>query len=328
MKKVWIEIDAWDKNFITDALEQGADAFIVTDKKYQEKIISLARIDVMVKDQLPGSVRMVTINSKDDEEQIARLPGDTTCIIDTADWKIIPFENLIAVRGNLFANVSTIDDALEAIGILEKGVDGVFVSGCSFDDKLNILKKIKQASGTIGLSQGTIVSVEKLQSGDRVCIDTITNMVDGQGMLVGDYSHGMILVNSEALENPYVAARPFRVNAGAVHCYVMTPGNRTKYLSDLRSGDDVLLVRADGATEVSVVGRIKQEKRPMLRIVIKGAKRQFSVVLQNAETIRVVTPGGASTSVVSLNPGDNVMIYEEEGGRHFGHKIEETIDEK
>jgi len=29
--------------------------------------------------------------------------------------------------------------------------------------------------------------------------------------------------------------------------------------------------------------------------------------------------------VVDLNPGTQVLVRTEEGGRHFGHKIEETI---
>ena len=190
------------------------------------------------------------------------------------------------------------------------------------------MKKIKSKKGNIRLNEGEIISVTKLITGDRICIDTITNMVNGEGMLVGDYSNGMILVNSESLENPYVASRPFRVNAGAVHCYIMTPGGRTKYLSDLKSGDEVLVVNHKGETYNSVVGRIKLEKRPLLRIEIKGKLKNFSVVLQNAETIRVVIPDGESRSVVSLKPGDKVAVYEEKGGRHFGYKIEETIEEK
>ncbi len=89
-----------------------------------------------------------------------------------------------------------------------------------------------------------------------------------------------------------------------------------------------MLVNHKGETAVSVIGRIKQEKRPMLRIVIQGAIKEFSVVLQNAETIRVVQPGGSTKSVVSLQPGDPVVIFEEQGGRHFGFKIEESIEEK
>ncbi len=328
MKKVWIEVDSWDKSLITDALENGVDAFFVTDKEYLDKIKELARVETYDLKHLPKSISFIVINSKDDEVKASKTNEETALVIQTGDWKIIPFENLIAVRKNLFAAVSTMDDAIEALGILEKGVDGVYLKGCSNDDKIKILKKIKSSKGKVSVDIGEIIEVKKISIGDRVCIDTITNMQNGEGMLVGDYSSGMILVNSEALDNPYVASRPFRVNAGAVHCYVMTPGERTKYLADLRSGDEVLIVNSKGETFTSVVGRIKLEKRPMLRITIKGKKKEFSVILQNAETIRVVTPEGQSKSVVELKPSDKVVIHEEESGRHFGYKIEETIEEK
>jgi 3-dehydroquinate synthase II len=327
MKKVWIEIDVWDKELVTGSIENGADAFFVKGKGFIGKINELAKIELYDVNDLPDNVRFVKIASKEDELKAANMPETISLIVETGDWKIIPFENLIARRGNLIARVTNVDDAVEALAILEKGVDGIYVTGCPSEEKLKILKKIKSIRGSVKLSEGYVVSVEKLITGDRVCIDTIGNMTDGEGMLVGDYSNGMVLVNSESLENPYVASRPFRVNAGAVHCYVMMPGGRTKYLSDLRSGDEVLVVNHKGETYNSVAGRIKVERRPMLRIVIKGVK-EFSVVLQNAETIRVVTPDGKSKSVVSLVEGDRVKIFEEEGGRHFGYKIEESIEEK
>lgn len=328
MKKVWIEVTNWEKSLITDALENGVDAFIVKDTSLIDKIKELAKVDVFDTNNLPENIMFFKINSKEDEIKASKISGEITLVLETGDWKIIPFENLIAQRENLFASVNCIEDAVEAIGILEKGVTGIYIRECSNDDKISILKKIKSTKGTMNLSEGEIVSVEKIITGDRVCIDTITNMVEGEGMLVGDYSNGMILVNSEALDNPYVASRPFRVNAGAVHCYVMTPGNRTKYLADLKSGDEVLIVNHKGETFNTVIGRIKMEKRPMLRIVIAGKIKNFSVILQNAETIRVVAPGGKSKSVVALQKGDKVVIFEEKGGRHFGHKIEETIEEK
>ena len=69
--------------------------------------------------------------------------------------------------------------------------------------------------------------------GDRVCVDTCTNMGPGEGMLVGNSSGGLFLVHAESLENPYVAPRPFRVNAGPVHAYIRVPGGKTKYLGEL-----------------------------------------------------------------------------------------------
>lgn len=331
MKRVYIEILEWDQSLVTDALENGADAFFTNSQEIENKILQLAKVDVYKIENLPENIRFFNLNNKEAEIAAAKIPGSIELIIRTNDpsgWTIIPYENLIAVRENIFAVVSTVENAIEAIGILEKGVTGVYVCGCDADEKIAILKQVKKSKTSIKLTAGEIVSIEKINLGDRVCIDTISNMKNGEGMLVGDYSNGMVLVNSESTENPYVASRPFRVNAGALHCYVMTPDNRTKYLADLRSGDEVLIVNSKGECFTSVVGRIKQEIRPMLRIVVKGATKEFSVVLQNAETIKVVTPDGNSKSVVALQPGDKIVIFEEEGGRHFGHKITETILEK
>lgn len=328
MKKVYIEIREWDKSLVTEAIENGADGFFTDSQQIMDDIKQLAKVDVYMIDNLPANIRFFKIDSKEKEEEAAAINKDVELIIETSDWTIIPYENLIAVRENIFAAVSSVVDAVEAAGILEIGVTGVYARDCDSDVKLDILKAIKTSKSAMELSVGEIISVEKLNIGDRVCIDTISHMKNGEGMLVGDYSNGMILVNSESVDNPYVASRPFRVNAGAVHCYVMTPGNRTKYLSDLRSGDEVLIVNSKGECFTSVIGRIKQEKRPMLRVLIKGNIKNFSAVLQNAETIRVVTHDGNSKSVVDLKAGDKVMIFEEEGGRHFGHKITETIDEK
>jgi 3-dehydroquinate synthase II len=299
MKTVWIEANEWDKSLITDALENGVDAFFVDDETLIPKIKELAKVEVYDKKMLPENIQFIKIESKEDEIKAGKMPEKISLIIDTGEWKIIPFENLIAQRKNIFAKVTSVESALEASGILEKGVDGVYIADCPSDEKIKILKKLKSKKGKINLSEGEILSVTKLITGDRVCI-----------------------------ENPYVASRPFRVNAGAVHCYVMTPEYRTRYLADLKSGDEVLIVNHKGETCTSVIGRIKQEKRPLLRIEIKGKLKNFSVILQNAETIRVVTPGGGSKSVVALAAGDKVVTFEEEGGRHFGFKIEETIEEK
>lgn len=42
-------------------------------------------------------------------------------------------------------------------------------------------------------------------------------------------------------------ARPFRINAGGVHAYAVMPGDKTCYVGELRSGDEVLIVDKDGA---------------------------------------------------------------------------------
>jgi 3-dehydroquinate synthase II len=153
-------------------------------------------------------------------------------------------------------------------------------------------------------------------------------MQNGEGMLAGNSSSGMFLVHAETSENPYVDPRPFRVNAGGVHAYTMVPGGKTKYLADLKAGDQSLVVNHRGEAYASVVGRVKIERRPMLMVSAVHDNAAAALVLQNAETIRLVSPSGKPVSVVELKKGDAVLGHIESAGRHFGMKVRETILEK
>ena len=66
----------------------------------------------------------------------------------------------------------------------------------------------------------------------------------------------------------------------------------------------------------------------MMLIKAKVGDKEINTILQNAETIRLTAPDGKPVSVVSLRPGDKVLVAIEESGRHFGMKINETITEK
>ena len=50
-----------------------------------------------------------------------------------------------------------------------------------------------------------------------------------------------------------------------VHAYLAAPGGRTAYLSELQSGAEVLVVDPQGCQRTAVVGRIKVERRPLVR---------------------------------------------------------------
>ena len=139
---------------------------------------------------------------------------------------------------------------------------------------------------------------------------------------------GLFLIHAETVESGYVAARPFRVNAGPVHAYVYLPGGATKYLSELRAGDEVLAVDSSGRARSVIVGRLKVERRPLLLVEAEAEGLRFSTIVQNAETIRFVTPDGGAVSVSELREGDLVLLRLEEGGRHFGMRIRETIEER
>ena len=246
----------------------------------------------------------------------------------TNDWTIIPLENLIAQTENLIVEVKDSKKAKTMLKVLEKGVDGVLLNNRDSNEIKKTIKLVKEVSESVPLHTAQIIHVESLGMGDRVCIDTCTNMSLGEGMLIGNSSSGLFLVHSESIKNPYVEPRPFRVNAGPVHAYVRVPGGKTKYLSELKSGDEVTIINHKGYSQVSIIGRTKVEKRPLMLIEAECKGKVFSTILQNAETIRLTQPNGKPISVVELKKGSKILTYLEEAGRHFGIKIEETITEK
>ena len=164
--------------------------------------------------------------------------------------------------------------------------------------------------------------MKPLGSGARVCIDTCDLMKEGEGMLVGCQSSGLFLVEAEVHETPFVAPRPFRVNAGSIALYVLSSGGKTRYLSELKAGDEVLIVDREGRNRTTNICRVKIEWRPLLLVEAKCQGKTIKTILQNAETIRVVTEEG-SKSVSELKPGDKVLVRLEEGGRHFGTLVKE-----
>lgn len=54
-----------------------------------------------------------------------------------------------------------------------------------------------------------------------------------------------------------------------------------------------------------------------------------TVILQNAETIRLITKDNKLVSVTDLKVGDEVLAYaKSSSGRHFGMSVDEFILEK
>jgi len=330
MRKIWVKVDPWDKKLVTTALEGGADAIMVP-KGFSKKVKELGRITTISEDGdlKPGQdIEFFTIKSGEDEEEIVKLCRTKKVILNCTDWTIIPLENLIAKGAEVIAQVKNFKEALTAFGILEKGVSHILFHTQNPIELKNSLSMLFEQGETIVLQQAEVVEVVPVGMGDRVCVDTCTTMSIGEGMLVGNSSSSLFLVHSESISNPYVSPRPFRVNAGAVHAYTRVPGGKTRYLSELSAGDQILIIDYKGRTSAGIVGRLKIEKRPMMLLKAKIGEHVATTILQNAETIRLTNPSGKPVSIVSLKPGDKILAALEEGGRHFGHRIDETITEK
>ena len=268
-------------------------------------------------------------------EQLAVKLGpivDYIILVGT-DWTVIPLENIIAdlqkVDVEIIAAVADKDGAKLALETLEHGADGVVFEANDFALIKEIAQEVDNASRTkYELKTATLTNVKPLGSGDRVCVDTTDMMKPGEGMLIGSYSKSMFLVHSESLESEYVASRPFRVNAGPVQAYVMVPGNKTRYLSELVAGDEVLIVNTEGETRTAYVGRSKIERRPLILIEAEYKGNTIRTLLQNAETIRIVDAENNPLSVADAKPGDKVKVFIEKSARHFGIAIDETIIEQ
>src|SRR4030042_2120667 len=103
---------------------------------------------------------------------------------------------------------------------------------------------------------------------------------------------------------------------------------QTKYLSEVKSGDQVMVVNFEGTNYPAIVGRAKVEKRPLVLVEAEENGQGISVILQNAETIRLTQPNGQAVSLVDLKSGNEVLTYREGRARHFGVQIDETIIEQ
>ncbi len=275
----------------------------------------------------------VIIRNKEYENFAAEMGSicDYLIVIGT-DWQVIPLENLIAglqtENVKIISGVKACEEARLAFETMEHGTDGVLLDTKDLS-QIKRTSEIVESAGVSNLQMqvATVTKVEQVGMGDRVCVDTCNLMNRGEGMLVGSQANGMFLVHSESDESPYVASRPFRVNAGAVHAYIKV-GEKTRYLSELKAGDEVTIIDGDGKQRSGVVGRVKIERRPLILVEADLNGKIIKNILQNAETIKLVTKDKEPVSVTDLKLGDEILVHSEEIGRHFGMKIEETIIEK
>ncbi|MEM2878303.1 MAG: 3-dehydroquinate synthase II [Candidatus Hadarchaeales archaeon] len=352
------------KPFILSAIEAGADAVVVRPDEV-EKVLKLGAINVVstgesggqsmvairsesisrdaVKKKLREIKRggkkvalFLTVADKSGERMAAELGRMADfLVVATPGWKVIPLENLIAEfqksKNMILAGVKNAEDAKVAVETLEIGTDGVALD--PRDKGTREIAKVREVLDrcdfeNLDLIPARVTLVKQVGSGDRACIDTTTIMEVGEGMLVGSQANGLFLVHSETLPSEFVEPRPFRVNAGAVHAYVLLPGGKTKYLSELKSGDEVLIVNRSGEGRPATVGRVKIERRPMVLVEAESKGETYRIMLQNAETVNLVSSDGSPISVSRLKRGDKVLLRVENAGRHFGTKVDEKLVER
>lgn len=318
------------------ALENGFDTVVL--EKKDSRLTELGRFRALVLDKNEfkedGETvgHLIEIKTKDDELKAKKLAEKhTTVVIHAKDWKVIPLENLIVhFQGSgskLMMLARNTNEAKLFFETMELGADGVLMVPDRTEELGELRKLLEERSPKLELRDGKIITLRQLGLGDRVCIDTCSVMTLGEGMLIGNTSSCLFLIHSETMESEYAASRPFRVNAGPVHAYILMPDGSTRYLSELSGGDEALVVGADGHTRKVIVGRTKVERRPLLLIEADVDGERFSTIVQNAETIRVCSSGKV-VSVSKLKVGDAITLRLERGGRHFGMYVKESIQEK
>jgi 3-dehydroquinate synthase II len=275
--------------------------------------------------------KKVMSNLDIDDIERASESGAEFVIIDAPNWKIIPLENIIAKlhhsETKVFATAKNSQEVATLFTVLELGVDGVILSTDSEEEVERVRLQLTTVRFPISLAR--IIEVKDVGIGERVCVDTASMMRMGEGMLIGSKSNFMLLVHNESVGSSFTSPRPFRVNAGAVYCYTIVPGGTTRYLSEIESGSEVWIVNEEGVARTAVVGRSKIETRPLRLIRAEIDGQQGTVILQNAETIRLISKDGKLLSVTEVRSGDEVLGYAKQAhGRHFGMEVDEFILEK
>ena len=274
-----------------------------------------------------GYYKKIANNSDIDElERISEIDLDFI-IVDAYDWKIIPLENIIArfhtTNTKIFTTAKNSNEVLTMFTVLEIGVDGVILTTSNLEEIKESQKYLDNK--TFDIKSAEVIHVSDAGIGERVCVDTVSILEEGEGMLVGSKSNFLFLIHNESFGSSFTSPRPFRVNAGAVYCYTLTPTEKTKYLSELEGGQQILIVNKKGISRSVSVGRSKIETRPLKLIKAKSSDGfEGTVIVQNAETIQFIGNDGKLIPVTEIKNGDQILCYYKQvSGRHFGIEVQE-----
>ncbi|PQQ10094.1 3-dehydroquinate synthase homolog isoform X1 [Prunus yedoensis var. nudiflora] len=345
-KRVWVWTES--KQVMTASVERGWNTFIFSSRSRElaDEWSSIALIHPLFIQEgaiVDGENRSVaTILEVSNPQELEQLQPDKglgeNVVVDLLDWQVIPAENIVAAfqgsEKTVFAISKTPLEAQVFFEALEQGLGGVVLKVEDIKAILDLkdyFDRQDEVSNILSLTKATVTSVQVAGMGDRPEFLTIFK--------VGSFARGLFLIHSECLESNYIASRPFRVNAGPVHAYVAVPGGKTCYLSELKSGKEVILVDQKGHQRTAIVGRVKIETRPLILVEAKLQRDSdnqtlYSILVQNAETVALVCPSKeievqkTAIPVTSLKVGDEILVRLQGGARHTGIEIQEFIVEK
>lgn len=329
---------------LESVLPDGFDRRITSHKPSIDADVYVAQERLFRNEQVIGSC--ITVFDESTQQKARSLVGSVEwLVLEFQNWSMIPLENLIAAcEGTPTKIAAVITETEQANGAgfaLEKGVDALIVVS---DEKMMeaalIVKSQRlemqkpqlaseKTSKHTGIGMHTITSIENGGISERYCIDTTRLLQHGEGLLLGSSASSFVLVHGETVESEYVPTRPFRVNAGPPHAYLNMADGTTKYLSELKTGDEIQLTNYDGLQRSATIGRLKIEVRPMILIRwIDENDKEGSMFLQQAETVRVIGEDKRPKSITELKKGDSILGWCQKGARHIGAEISSNVSER
>ena len=320
-------------------------------------------------------------DSSGQEEALAVLGSVEWLLVEVksyeSSWQMIPAENIIAAAQSTGTKLAfAVKKAADVAGLakaLELGVDALCISTASANEDPGLWQTAFQArkernaeaeKSSVSSSSDAKESKPKPEIvlgscwrrdtkgtvlADRICVDLVQKLLPEEGCWVGSSAKVMALVLSEAASSRFVPTRPFRVNAGPVHSYILLgDGITTKYLCELQPSDQVIVYNTQTKSSKSVaVGRLKEEIRPCVLVELEtqtadefgeilGPRGQ--VFLQQAETVRLAQTSGNFTRVTDLEAqsGGNgvdtkrepILLRVMETGTHVGKIYTGKVEER
>jgi len=287
----------------------------------------------------------IHVDSEEAQSEARSLAGTVEWMLLTfEDWSMIPIENILAATDATPTKVAAqIYQPIQAQGAafaLDIGVDALLCNETCLEAALVVksmrLEQMSETQSTqsdtteqIDVKPMTITDVQEGHSGDRVCIDLLSMLEEGEGLLIGSTARAFVLIHGETVPSKYVPTRPFRVNSGSVDAYTYLADGSTKYLCELKSGDSVLIVRKNGHSRAATVGRMKIETRPFILLRFRDENtNEGHVFIQQAETVRLVLENGKVCSVTNLEIGMRILGCTLSSTRHVGQSISALSEER
>ena len=83
----------------------------------------------------------------------------------------------------------------------------------------------------------------------------------------------------------------------------------------------------DGSIREATIGRLKIERRPLLKISFESGEFTGHVMVQQAETVRLVSSDSKPISVTDISQGDEIIVVIDNSMRHIGSAVPGEVRE-